>query len=178
MEKKIISPLIMGLAIAAMLIVFAVISITVIGIDKSQNLGWIQYLIIFVGVIGSCMIYANQLDGNVSFGNVFATGFKVTTIFTCFFIIYLLLALTIIFPEIKEKTLTIMQAQMVKNKTGNGNQDEMNVIIGKIRDHFVSITAGGTAIGLVIIGTISSLVGALVAKKNANFVPFDQIGNS
>ncbi len=172
MEKKVMSPIVKGIIITLAVIAFAVIT-TVIGIEKSKEFGWVQYILIIVGVIWACMSYSSQKEGNVTFGNVFAHGFKVTAVVTCMFILYLILALKVIFPGIKEQSIAIMRTEMAKQPKQNKPQDseQLEQIITGVSNNFVLITAGGTMIVFLIVGAAASLAGAVVAKKNPNVNP-------
>ncbi len=171
MEKKIMSPIIKGVIIVLAIIAFAVYT-SVIGIEKAQKFGWVQYILIIAGIIWACMGYAKQKDGNVSFGNVFAHGFKVTAIVTCLFILYLALSLKFIFPEIKEQSIAIMRNEIGKQPKQPGqNSEQLDKIVAGVSNNFIMITAGGTLIVFLIVGAVASLAGAVVAKKNPNANP-------
>ncbi|MES2776151.1 MAG: DUF4199 domain-containing protein [Bacteroidota bacterium] len=169
MEKKLMSPVVKGLIIAAAVIAFAVVT-AIMGVEKSKNFGWVQYVLIIGGIVWACINYGNQMEGNVTFGNVFAHGFKVTAVLTCIFILYMVLALTVLFPEIKEQSLAIMRAEMAK-QPNKGDTEQMEKIVAGVSKYFVVITAGSTMIVFLIMGCVASLAGAVVAKKNPNANP-------
>lgn len=184
MEKKTIPPLTTGITLGALLIIFAIFT-TVHGIEKSKSFGWIQYFVIFIGVIGGCVLYAKQMDGNVSFGNVFAHGFKITAVMTSIFILYFALALKVFFPDLKEKTLAVAQSEMItqkvemeKAKEKGPTPEQIQQQIDFARQHFFPFAIGGTLLLNLVLGAVASVAGAVVAPKNPNFIPFDQIGNS
>ncbi len=162
------TPVVKGLIIALAVIVLAVIT-TIIGVEKSKSFGWIQYILIIGGIIWACVSYSSQMEGNVTFGNVFAHGFKVTAVVTCLFILYMVVALTLIFPEVVTQTLAIMKTEMAKQPGYNEEQAEK--IMGVTKKYFVLFTAGGTLVLFILLGAIASLIGAVVAKKNPNANP-------
>ena len=172
MEKKVMSPIVKGIIITVAVIVFAVIT-TVIGIEKSQAFGWVQYILLIVGIIWACISYSSQKEGNVTFGNLFAHGFKVTAVVTCMFILYLILALKVIFPEIKDQSIAIMKTEMAKQPKQKNQPDneQLEKIITGVSNNFVMITAGGTMVVFLIVGAAASLAGAVVARKNPNANP-------
>lgn len=165
------SPILKGVIITLAIIVFAVIT-AIVGIEKSRSFGWVQYLLIIAGIIWACIGYSKEKDGNVTFGNVFAHGFKVTAVVTCIFILYMVLALKVIFPDIKEQSIAIMRTEMAKQpKQPEQNTEQLEKIISGVSENFVLITATGTMIVFLIVGAVASLAGAVVAKKNPDTNP-------
>ena len=65
----------------------------------NKTLSYIQYVILLGGIIWSCNTYGKQMNGNVTFGNVFAHGFKTTAFVAAVIAVYTLLAVKFIFPE-------------------------------------------------------------------------------
>ncbi|MEO7311265.1 MAG: DUF4199 domain-containing protein [Chitinophagaceae bacterium] len=170
-ERKVMSPIVKGVIITLAVIAFAVTT-ALIGIEKAKNFGWVQYLIIIGGIIWACISYSSQNEANVTFGNVFAHGFKVTAVVTCLFILYMVLALKVIFPGIREQSIAIMKTEIAKQpKKPNQDSEQMEKIIKGVSDNFVLITATGTMIVFLIVGAAASLAGAVVAKKNPNANP-------
>lgn len=162
------SPILKGVIITVAIIAFAVIT-ALMGIEKSKSLGWIQYVLIIGGIIWACVSFSSQMESNVTFGNVFAHGFKVTAVVTSLFIVYMALALTFIFPEVKDQAINVMRTEMAKQP--NYNEAQADKIVGITQKYFVLFTAGGTLVLFLILGAIASLIGAVVAKKNPNANP-------
>ena len=80
MEQKIATPVQKGLIISLILIFIGLI-IYFTGQMENKALSYIQYVVFLGGIIWSCISFAKQMKGNVTFGNVFAHGFKTTALF-------------------------------------------------------------------------------------------------
>src|SRR5438045_9420391 len=102
MEKKIMTPVTKGLLIALITIVINVIGYMA-HIEQASWFRWISTLVMCVGIIWACIHYAQQMDGNVTFGNVFVHGFKVSAVITVVSIIYFALPITVLFLYINYK---------------------------------------------------------------------------
>src|SRR5688572_16455546 len=101
MEKKVTTPVVKGIIISLILIVFQV-AVYFAGQATNQGLSSIQYLLLIGGIIWACISFAKQMDHNVTFGNVFAHGFKTNAVVTVITIIYSILAIKFLFPDMME----------------------------------------------------------------------------
>lgn len=172
MEKKMMSPINKGLIISLILVVISVVTyIAVPDMEQQQKFGWFNYVIIIGGLIWACITYSNDLNHNVTFGNLFAHGFKVTAVFTCITLVYTILAATIIFPEMKDKAMEVARKQMEAN--GDLNESSIDQALEMTRKFFVPFLIAGMLVGSLIIGAVGSLIGAAIAKKNPNPTPFE-----
>jgi hypothetical protein len=169
MEKKITAPWVKGLIIALILIVFSIV-IYVSGQTTNRSLGYIQFIILIGGLVWSCISYSKENDANVTFGNVFGHGFKTTAAATVIFIIYLVLAIKLIFPDMID--LFIENARTEMEKQGKLNAEQIEQGISMTRRFFMVFTIGGTIIMNAIVGALGSLLGAAIAKKNPQPNPF------
>ena len=115
------------------------------------------------GLIYSCILFANENDNKVSFGNIFAHGFKTTSVVIVITVIYTFLSLKLLFPDMQDKILEISRKKMAENPQMT---DEMiDQAIAMTKKFFLPFAIGGAIIGTGFIGAISSLIGAGVAKK-------------
>ena len=171
MEKTVTTPVVKGLIISLVIIVFGV-AIYFAGQSMNQGLGSLQYLLLVGGVIWACISYAKQMDGNVTFGNVFAHGFKTTSVVTVITIIYTVIALKFLFPDMMDMALDKTREELAK---GNMSDEQSEAAIEMTTKFFLPFAIGGILIVFLIIGCIASLIGAAVAKKNPNG-PFPQNG--
>jgi hypothetical protein len=172
MEKKIKSPLNKGLILSLILIAISVITyITINDLEKQSKFGWITYGIIILGIIWACWTYAADMKNNVTFGNVFAHGFKTTAVLTCIVLIYTILSITVIFPEMKEKGIEMARTQMEANE--QLSETQIDQALTMTEKFFIPFAIGGVLIGYLFIGAIASLIGAAVVKKNPNPTPFE-----
>ena len=170
MENKITTPVVKGLIISLVLIVIG-LGIYFGGLMQNKSVGFLQYIVLIGGVIWGCIIYANQMEHNVTYGNVFAHGFKITAVITVIMIIYTVLALSFLFPEMKD--IALQQARENMEKSGNITDEQVDKALGLTSKFFTTFAIAGILVGFLVIGLVSSLIGAAVAKKNPQN-PFQQ----
>jgi len=171
METKVTSPLAKAVIIALILIVFNLI-IQFMNMLDNKGVGSIGIVILIAGIIWSVVTYAKQLSGNVTFGNAFAHGFKVTAAITAIMIIYTFISLKFINPEMRDIAMEKARAQL----ESQGQSDEqIDKILNMTKKNFVLFAVAGQLLSTIIIGAIASLIGAAVAKKNPQG-PFVQQG--
>lgn len=171
MEKKPISSslagLLLGLISAASFIAFFYTGNTY----TEKPIKWIPALIIFVLLIVFIIKYAKDNYGNVTFGNCFGYGFKMVAVYT---LISMAVILIVAFtnPSLKQDFLTSVDTQF--RKTPNFTEEQRLQSLNMMDKFFYVIMIGGTLISNLIMGLIASLIGAAVAKKNPNPVPFQE----
>lgn len=170
MENKVTSPQVKGLIISLALIAFGLI-IYFIDDMRHPELSYIQYAIFLAGIVWACITYSKQLNANVTFGNLFAHGFKTTAVITIIILIYTVLALTVLFPDMVDKSIEMTRQKMEEG--GKATDSQIDQTINMMKDHFVLFTVVSVIIGFAIMGAISSLIGAAVARKK----PQDPFGN-
>ena len=161
METKVTTPVIKGLIISMILIVIG-LAIYFTGQVANKSLGYLQYLILFAGILWGCINYAKQLDGNVSFGNVFAHGFKITAVVTVILVLYTVLALTVLFPEMKDKLIEQAELEMEKQSMSDSQREQA---ISMMKNYMMPFAIAGILFFFMVIGLIASLIGAAAAKK-------------
>lgn len=171
MEKKITTPVVKGLVLALILIVFGIV-LHLSGQGMNKGLGAISYIIMIGGVIWACINYANQMDNNVTFGNVFAHGFKTTAVITVLMVVYTVLAVKVLFPEMQDLALEQTSLELEKQ---NMSDDQAETALDMTRRFFIPFAIAGVLVMFMIMGLIASLIGAGVAKKNPQ-TPFPQHG--
>jgi hypothetical protein len=170
MEKQITSHLVKGAILGAISILFSII-IYVFNLYTVKELNWVSYAIIIGGIIYGNILYANQNSNNVSFGNIFAHGFKTTAVLIVITVAYTLLALKVLFPDMIDKIIDMSRIEMEKNPQLTDEMIEQGISMTK--KFFVPFAIGGVLIGTGFMGAIASLIGAGVAKKNP-IDPFKQ----
>jgi hypothetical protein len=125
---------------------------------------WIPTIVLCIMLIWACISYANQMSNSVTFGNVFAHGFKTTAVVACLMLIYTLLSVFVIFPETKELALEKAREQMEKDQRLSESDIENGIEM--TRKLFLPFAIAGSVIGTLIVGAIASLIGAAFARKN------------
>ena len=170
MEDKILSPAIKGLVLALVLILFSLI-LFFTGQSENKSLGWIQIGLFGLAIIWSCTYYSDQMKGNVTFGNVFAHGFKTGAAATAIVLLYTFVFIKFISPEMIDKAIVLARIEWEKAKM---SASDMNKTEEWLHKYFVSLAVGGALLMYMIGGVIFSLIGAAVAKKNPDPNPFTQ----
>jgi hypothetical protein len=170
METKIMSHITKGFVLALILIVISVVG-HLLNIDLESWFGWISMAILIIGVIWGVNFYGNQMNNNVTFGNLFAHGFKITAVVICITFLYTLLSVYVLFPDSIDKIVQKGIDKAIQDGKMTSDQAQQNIaMIKKITT--ISILAGSILIS-AIVGAIASLIGAAVTKKN----PQDPFGN-
>ena len=169
METKVTTHIVKGVILGAVYILLSTI-IYAFNLYSIQWLSLLIYLFIFAGIIISNIVYANQNNNNESFGNIFADGFKTTSLFIIISIAFTVLFF-ILLPEMIDKSFELQRVELKKKPELT---DEMiEDFIAMQKDNFWTFTIAGNIVLNAIIGAIASLIGAGVAKKN----PIDPFSN-
>jgi hypothetical protein len=169
-QKKPISHIVAGLIIGLILIIY---SCALYFSDTQQTgiYGWLPIIFIVVGLVVFVNLYGKALSNQVTFGNLFAYGFK-TTAFLTLVVITFTVVFFLIFPEIKEKMFEMTRQKM--EEKGNLTEDEIDKGIAAFKKMFWVYSIGGILLIYAIIGAIGSLIGAAITpKKPIN--PADQL---
>src|SRR5262245_34797302 len=170
-ENKVMTHVVKGVIVALILIVVGLVG-HFAGIDMQTWFRWLPLLILCSGVIWGCIYYSQQLNGYVTFGNVFSHGFKMTAVITIIVIIWTVISVTLIFPEVKEKALDTARQQM--EDRGTMSSAEIDRAVDITKRFFMVFTIGYIVFAMLIVGAIASLIGAAVAKKKP-VNPLDQM---
>lgn len=136
MEQKITQPWIKGLIVSLILIIYGIV-LYFTGQSQNKSLGLLQLVILVIGLIISCIVFAKQQNGNVTFGNVFAHGFKTTAAIIVIMVLYTVVSINFLFPEMID--LAVNQARIDMEKRGDLNDDQITQAIQMSRKFFYSI---------------------------------------
>ena len=170
-ENKIMSPQIKGILISLIIIIIGIAGYFT-DLAFSSWYSWAVNALLVLAIIFACVHYANQKDGYVTFGNVFGHGFKVTAVVTVILLIYTLLAMTVLFPDMKQRIFDMQQSQMEEK---NLPDDQIETAMNMMKKYFMLFLVLGVIVGNLIFGCIGSLIGAAAAKKR-KINPMDQFG--
>ena len=162
MEKQITSHIVKGAILGGISILFSII-IYIFNLYTTQWLSWLSYAILVGGIIYGNILFANQNDNNVSFGNIFAHGFKTTAVVIVITVLYTVLSL-FIFPDMVDKIIEISRTAMAKNPQMTDEMIEQGIAMTK--KLFLPFAIAGAIFFTGFFGAIGSLIGAAVAKKN------------
>ncbi|HQR93226.1 MAG: hypothetical protein B7Y15_13230 [Bacteroidetes bacterium 24-39-8] len=169
MEEKIVQPWMKGLIISLFTIVLG-IGLYLADLWQDKMLSSISWVIVVGGIIWSCIHYAKQMQGDVTFGNVFAHGFKVTATLIVITVVYTLLSMKVLFPEMTDKIIENAATEMEKNK--QMNDDQIKQALDMTRKFMLPFAIGGIILGYGFVGAIASAIGAGLAKKTPKQNPF------
>jgi hypothetical protein len=147
MEKKVSTPVTVGIVLSLVIIVWSIV-VYLTGLYMQT---WSQYvgLVIMVGgILYGVLNHGKEKNHEVTFGNLFGFGFKVAAVATCLVILYSILS-----------NLSANQEQVEKGMEMFEKNYNLFIVI------FI-------VFWYLVIGVITSLIGAAIAKKNPP-TPFD-----
>ncbi|MEP6684176.1 MAG: DUF4199 domain-containing protein [Parafilimonas sp.] len=162
METKVTTHITKGLLLSLVIIALNLIG-HVLNIDLESWFGWIGVGIFVIAIIWSVNIYGKQMDYNVTFGNLFAHGFKVTAVAICITFLYTLLAVYVLFPDSIDRIVQKGIEKAIQDK--KMTQDQVQQAMPMIKKITTISILAGSVLGNAIIGAIASLIGAAVTKK-------------
>jgi len=153
-----------GLVIGLILIILALVTYFA-KIKVNGPVQWIGYAVFIGGIIWSVNSYGKQINYNSTFGNYFAHGFKVSALVTAILIIYIIIFI-VLFPDFKENA--IEEARKSMQEKNNLTPEQISQGLEVTRKFFMVFLVGGTLIGYLIFGSLASLIGAAITKKEPN----------
>ena len=162
MKKKTTSPVVAGLIISVVLIVFGLIMYFANLYTETWN-QYVGMVLICGGLIWAVINHGKERENNVTFGALFGFGFKTTAVIICITIAYTLL-FGYIFPDAKETIITKAREQALTAPNANESQVEQGMAMFE-RNYNLFIIIG-IVFWYAVIGAVSSLIGAAIAKKN------------
>src|SRR4051812_17607581 len=172
MEKKVMSPALKGVIISLILIVLSLI-IQFLHLTKNKGFSSLQFIILMGGLIWSAISFSKQMNANVTFGNLFTHAFKTAAAVTAIMVVYSVISIKLISPEIIDSALQEARTGM---EGKNMSDDQIDQAISFTRKFFIPLTVGGILLSFLIMGVIGALIGAAVSKKNPQQGPFVQQG--
>jgi len=170
-EKKVMTHVQKGLLVSLILIVLGIVA-HFAGIENEGWYRWLPSIILLAAIIWACVFYSTQMNNQATFGNLFLHGFKMSAVITVILILWTILSVTLIFPEIKEKAMETARQQM--EDSGKLTDSEIDQRLSFTKKFFMIIVIGAILFGTLIVGAIGSLIGAAVAKKKP-VNPLDQM---
>jgi hypothetical protein len=167
METKVTAPSTKGVILSLVLIVIG-LAVIYAGQMENRLLGIIPFAVFIGGIIWGCVNFAQQMNGNVSFGNVFGHGFKITATVIVIMAVYTALLFTVIKPELKDMALDQARERLTAK---NMSDSDIDNALGMTKRLFLPFAIGGMILMYGVVGCVSSLIGGAVAKKNPNYTP-------
>lgn len=163
MEKKVTTTVTKGLVLALILIVIDLIG-HLTHLSLSDWYKWIGTIVLVAGIIWSDISYGKEIDNNVTFGNLFAHGFKVSAAVACIIFVYTVLSVYLLFPDFVNQIVD--KAMDEARKQGKVTEDQIQQGLPMANKITTIALLAGSVIGTLIVGAIASLIGAAVTKKN------------
>ena len=101
-----------------LIISFALVTISIIvymaGMSTNKAIGWINYILMFVGVIFATKVYRDEkCGGYVNFGTAFKFGFLTLFLVGIITAIYTYIFFSFIAPELTDQILTQIENEML-----------------------------------------------------------------
>jgi len=168
MEENVMTPAVKGVVLSLVLILISLI-LFFAGQSENKVLGLIPVTIFGVAIIWSCHYYTTQMKGNVTFGNVFAHGFKTSAATAAIVLVYTIIFIKFISPEMVDKALIKVREKWEEQKLSAEQIKQYEITL---RTYFIPYVVGMAMLMYLIGGAIFSLIGAAVSKKNADPNPF------
>jgi hypothetical protein len=164
MEKKSSSDyLSRGLVLALVLIVVDLIG----GFAHLRFESWFKWISTFIGMIGIiifCIQFGKRQVDGVTFGTVFGYGFKISLIVSTIMVVYSLLSIYIIFPEVIDQILTKTRADL--QAAGKLTDDQIDNQVAMTKKFMQpTILSIFVFLATLFFNTIASLLGAAFTKK-------------
>ena len=129
--------------------------------SQNQVLRWVPILLLIGVVIAGCINYSKINEGDVTFGEVFGNGFKITAIITLICIV-VYAAFAALVPEFKER---IIEEGVTNAPPGQATEEQMQQGVEWMRKNFMLMLVAGTLFMNLLAGVVAALIGAAVAKK-------------
>ena len=164
MEKKETTAISLGVIIALMLMVLTLV-LYFTGLYTKQWTQFIAFVILVGGIIYAVVNNGKENENRKTFGALFGFGFKVTGVITCLMILYTILS-GFVFPGAKDKIIEMAREQALRQPGANEAQVEMGMKM--FADHYTLFIVMGILFWYLVLGALSSLVGAAVTRKKTS----------
>ncbi len=149
--------LIAGLVLIALFVIYYVM-----GWAFQQGLkSWLPSIIFMLIVIIAQFTHSKALNGNITYGNLFAQGFKTTAVATCVYLVFMIIFL-LLDPSYKEKMIEVSRQAMAERGMA---ADQIKAALAMTEKFFMVSVISGIVIGELVAGLIASLIGAALAPK-------------
>jgi hypothetical protein len=148
--------------ITGLIMVVVGVTIYLAGAAFITGMQYVAYIPLLVGLILNAMAFTKANDGYVTYGNVFGSCFKATMIVTIVMIAWSTASI-FVFPEMKEKALTKMHEEMLKNPKVTDEQIDLSM--NMFKKYWNPIMIGAVILSNLLYGALFSLIAAAIPKK-------------
>lgn len=160
-EKKPLSPIAAGFLICLILIGITM-GMTYTGLYNQRWSQWVGYLVILGGIIWAMLNHSKQQMHAPRFGDLFAYGFKTTTVLTSIMVLF-----TILFaymnPEMKDEFIQALREDSLAQPGTSASEVEKGMEL--LEKNYTLFRLIEIIFPDLIFGVIGSLLGAALAKK-------------
>lgn len=115
-----------------------------------------------------------ELGGVISFGRAFSTGFRLSMFAGLLLGVFMVVYYKILNTAAYDQLMAASEAQMLDQD--NMDDEKVETAIGMMHKWFPFILFIGTIIGFAIVGSIISLIGAAIFKRDAQ-LPLDTLAD-
>jgi len=128
----------------------------------NRNAVYALCVVVLAGIAISSSYYAKQMAGNVTFGNVFAEGFKTAAVVIVLSSLCVFVSLKFIFPGVIDR---LLQAGANEMKKQGSTAEEIKEYMDSAKNYLVPIIVGCIIFFFGIVGAVGALLGAILADK-------------
>ena len=160
-NNKPATPAIKGAIITLVLLVAGAILYFGAGM-ANRTAVYILCALLVAGITVSASYFAKQMDGNVTFGNVFAEGFKTASVVIVLSSICVFVSLKFIVPGVIDKLLEAGSQQM---KLSGADKEEIKTYMDSARGYMVPMIIGMILFFFGVVGAIGAAFGAMVSDR-------------
>jgi hypothetical protein len=148
--------------LAGVVLVVLFIVYYVFGLFSHPEVGFIPAVVLIVFIIVAQINHAKALQGDITYGNLWAMGFKTTAVATCIFVLFLIIFILLV-SGYRDMMMNLTTQYMLKRGL---NQDQVSKALANYKRTFMVTSIGSSLILYLIIGSIGALIGAAIPKKN------------
>jgi hypothetical protein len=126
-------------------------------------LQYIVYLLYISGILWTILEYKRSDECEGKFGQLFSQGFKCFVVITLMMVLFTFFFMTM-HPELKEQMALAYRSELIKQ--GNYTPNEIESMIAKSKNNFITMLVSMAIFGYLIIGTtITVITSAILMKK-------------
>jgi len=132
-----------------------------LNLDPTSSIKYINYIPYIAFMFLAQKEYKEQLGGFMTFGEGFLAGFKYTAISAVLIALFTYIYFTLLSPQVFQQIIDASKAKL--EAKGNMTDDQINTVLSYTTP---GLTCIFVVVGSLIVGTIISLIGAAIFKKD------------
>jgi hypothetical protein len=163
MEKKPSSHITKAVIIAGIMIAWILLA-GKLNIPLAGNLQFVPYVVLTLGIVISCLLFARQMNGAVKFGEVFAHGFKTTAVIALLMAVFTFFAVKYIYPPPTQADIEASIKTVQEQNNIMPNEAREMVLEGEKKQWIIFVSSA--IFTTLISGLVGALAGGAIAQKN------------